>query len=511
MSLPKVVGEGTYGCVHKPALKCKNKNDKKDPNTVSKLMTKKNANEELREFKLIREADKNDEYHLGKPKSCFPDDTFVNKMSIDKCEIFNADGIKDYKLLLLKDGGINLKQFANKMKSQNVTPENKKKMEDFWVECHRLFIGLKDLQLHDVIHHDLKPQNIVYNEDKNRINYIDFGMMKKKSYIIDQVEGRGYWLTQFHWSFPPELGYLNRAYYNKIISKSASERKQHVTKLIEQLKSEWNDEMTDDARAISTFLSETQCGSKQFCYRNFNEYMNDYLITLDTIKETSRNDFIEKSYDSVDIYGLGLSFMTVLNRTSRFIGNKFAKDLAELFYKMYHPNLNLRLTITEGIVLYEKLLEEHILKKQKKQFRDHKIVQETESKKNLDKELKKTNYSDVTLSEKQLVKLTLDPVKVCPEGKEFNPITKRCNKKCKHGVERDSSFKCKKTIRIRCPRGKERNPSTKRCIIKCKTGYKRNLLTKRCLIKCKPGYKRNKQFKCTKTRKKMPSMVSVNL
>ena len=41
MSLPKVVGEGTYGCVHKPALKCKNKNDKKDPNTVSKLMTKK--------------------------------------------------------------------------------------------------------------------------------------------------------------------------------------------------------------------------------------------------------------------------------------------------------------------------------------------------------------------------------------------------------------------------------------------------------------------------------------
>ena len=25
MSTPKVIGEGTYGCVHKPSLKCKNK------------------------------------------------------------------------------------------------------------------------------------------------------------------------------------------------------------------------------------------------------------------------------------------------------------------------------------------------------------------------------------------------------------------------------------------------------------------------------------------------------
>ena len=85
-------------------------------------------------------------------------------------------------------------------------------------------------------------------------------------------------------------------------------------------------------------------------------------------------------------------------------------------------------------------------------------------------------------------------MKACPDGKEFNPLTKRCNKKCKSGFERDISFKCKKTARIRCPRGKERNP-----------------LTKRCVIKCKPGYKRNKQFKCKKTLKKMPSMVSVNL
>lgn len=495
MNKPKIVGEGTYGCVHKPALKCKNKIDKQDPNKVSKLMTKKDANEELKEFKLIREADKDNNYHLGKPNSCFPDDTFINKMSIDECGKFNANNINKYKLLLLKNGGINLKQFAVKMKSQNVTPVNKRKMEDFWTECHRLFIGLKDFQDHDIIHHDLKAANIVYNEDKNRINFIDFGMMKKKSYVIDKLfKGNDWWLAQFHWSFPIELGYLNYFPYRKILAKSSWQNKEHLTNLIRQLKINNHDEMTDEARAISVFLSETRCDSNSFCYKNFNEYMNDYLITLETIKELSHTDFIKKSYDSVDIYGLGLSLMTVLNRTSNFISKEFAQELGALLYKMYHPNLNLRLSVDEATVLYEQILENHILKKQNKQFRDHKLIQETQSKKDLDKELKNTDFDDVTLSEKKVEKLTVDPVKKCPEGKEFNPITKRCNLKCKSGFERDNSFKCKRTTRKRCPRGKEINP-----------------LTKRCILKCKPGYKRDKQFKCKKTRKKMPSTISVNL
>ena len=34
------------------------------------------------------------------------------------------------------------------------------------------------------------------------------------------------------------------------------------------------------------------------------------------------------------------------------------------------------------------------------------------------------------------------PKKNCPENKEFNPITKRCNNKCKDGYVRNSEFKC---------------------------------------------------------------------
>ena len=52
---PKFFREGTYGCVHKPSLKCKDKtiiskyNDK-----ISKIMTKKNALEEMQSYKIGR-------------------------------------------------------------------------------------------------------------------------------------------------------------------------------------------------------------------------------------------------------------------------------------------------------------------------------------------------------------------------------------------------------------------------------------------------------------------------
>ena len=70
----KILGEGGYGCVHKPSLHC----DKVQApnfdynNYVSKLMATKYAEEELREFVTIHKYDPNDDYHLGTPILCSP-------------------------------------------------------------------------------------------------------------------------------------------------------------------------------------------------------------------------------------------------------------------------------------------------------------------------------------------------------------------------------------------------------------------------------------------------------
>jgi hypothetical protein len=96
----------------------------------------------------------------------------------------------------------------------------------------------------------------------------------------------------------------------------------------------------------------------------------------------------------------------------------------------------------------------------------------------------------------------------CPDGKEYNSKTKRCNKNCKPGYARDDKFKCKRQTAKRkqavkasakastasehwsrssrdvppppmksakkCPPGKELNPKTNRCNKTCKNGYARD-------------------------------------
>ena len=62
----KFLGEGSYGCVHKPSIHCKTP---PNPNFdykkyVSKIMKTTNAEEELAEFVTIGNIDPTNEYHL---------------------------------------------------------------------------------------------------------------------------------------------------------------------------------------------------------------------------------------------------------------------------------------------------------------------------------------------------------------------------------------------------------------------------------------------------------------
>ena len=58
---PEVVGEGTYGCVHSPSLKCKDAPAISYLHKVSKLLNLKDAKNELKEYVKVANADKNND------------------------------------------------------------------------------------------------------------------------------------------------------------------------------------------------------------------------------------------------------------------------------------------------------------------------------------------------------------------------------------------------------------------------------------------------------------------
>lgn len=501
--IPKVTGEGTYGCVHYPPLYCKN-SKKRDLDNISKIMTTYDAKKEMKEYVLIENIDRAKQFYLGKPTKCKVGYVESNVEAIEKCKMGDdvLDNYDNYSLLIMKNGGENLKQFAEKMHNMAKNDHNQRKMENFWIECHRLFKGVYEFLENDIIHHDLKPQNIVFNEENFRLNFIDFGLMQKKSKIRSTLNYKGeYWLTNFHWSYPLEIGFLNKSYYRLLLGKNQQERKRMIYEIlkIEQDPKLFQELMAKRsykaklAKAHSVFLNQCFPNSiRKFNNKHIGDisYLDmDYSFLVEEFVEGIVNinlkykDFMEKSLSTVDIYGLGISMLHVLDQTYGFIDKKFASELGDLFYLMVHPNVSIRPLPKQALSMFEVCLKKHVLGKYKKEIKENIIKPMSKETATIDKTMIDTlsvsSLSKFFRKKENVVAVSMK--KECPSEKEYNPITKRCNKKCKNGFVRDSQFKCKKTIKKRCPNGKVRNPKTRRCV-----------------KKCKENYKRNKDFKCVK-------------
>lgn len=453
MSTPKVIGEGTYGCVHKPSLKCKNKPKINNSNIVSKLMTDAYASEELNEFKVIKKADKKENFHLGKPKSCKVENNIDNHLAIRNCSGFNPDLIDNYSLLLLKDGGDDLRKFSKQIKELSSNDANTRMVEHFWLEVSRILFGIKTLHDNENIHHDLKHQNIVYNKDKKRINFIDFGLMTTKSKIIKDAKNSNYDFAINHWSFPIEMKLYNKRTFNEVIQFNSKKLKNYITDNLYDI-TEYHSHFFECILEINDRQSSK--------YKNkVNMFFNNYYQMISNLSSNQYDLFLDKSIETIDTYGTATGLLYVLKNCKKHITDELYKDLKGLFLNMVNFNVFIRDSPEVVVSKYENILLKHdLLKKYNMKFVDH-ILTPGSQPTLIDKPItfkQQTNFLDSIIIQ-------------CPEGKELNPTTKRCNKTCKIDYKRNSNFKC---TRYRCPTGKDLNTRTKRCNKTCKKGYKRN-------------------------------------
>jgi serine/threonine protein kinase len=222
----EIIGQGVYGCIHKPSILCEERPEVgfNYNNYVSKFMLKKDAIKELNEFLIIDSIDTNNEYHLGKPIMCKPNLFFpIEKNAIKKCKRFNFNDIQqnpnNYSLLLLRYGGIDLKEFCSNYLYDYLGQTNKQYNSDiFWVSLKNLFEGLKLFHQHEISHNDIKPQNILFNPTTKEFKFIDFGLMDSFENMKNLSLNNENKLGVFHWSYPLETGLMNNenfVSYNK--------------------------------------------------------------------------------------------------------------------------------------------------------------------------------------------------------------------------------------------------------------------------------------------------------
>lgn len=362
----KVIGEGSYGCVHKPSLKCSKDKKQSYEGKVSKLMKKKYAEEELKENELISKIDKEREYSLGKPHDCKVAVTKSNADAIEQCDDFEKKHIRDYKLLIMNDGGSNLKQFAKKMEGEGNNSSNKSKMELFWIESSRLFYGLSKFCEYDIVHYDLKPQNIVYNDETNRVNFIDFGFLKKKDVVKADMNLSKHRQALWYWYYPFENMFLNRNEFVNFVNKSQKQRSEFIKELVNKV------DTNDDMNHFYEFYDYV--GSK-------NEKTNNAAF-MKVAKSFKMNDYdriVEQSVDNVDSYGVGISLYYVLRKTKHLIDSSLSDELEKVFQNMITALMNNRDNVNVLMRNYEKVLKSSgLLKKYNYKFQDHMIQKQAD-------------------------------------------------------------------------------------------------------------------------------------
>jgi len=499
-----IVGEGSYGCVHKPSIHCKTppKPNFDYKNYVSKIMKTKNAQEELAEFVIMKNIDPTDEYHLGEPILCEPnlDETNV-KADIAKCKHIKIDDIEanpdKYSLLVLKFGGPDLKQLCNKYISQLLAKDKQQRTDNFWLEVHHLIKGLKFFKDNGIIHNDIKPQNILFDSVTGKMKYIDFGLMRTKDEVIKSSKDDNNYLGVFHWSYPFDCGFMDKKDYSKY-NKNKSKRSSYNTSLSNMIvadsKSNPLDLPINNPKSFSilfTYINpENTVPNAATQYGYINAFFDGFNKM---IEEDSYDTVLNFIADSIDIFGLGftLQFMAnCFNRENALSLEDFTR-LSTFFHKMYDFNPSTRVVDIDALLdEYENiLLEIGVLIRLGKSFENNILVNKPPAPKVIMSESKSDSKSPPQhLSPELQAFADKDPIVIsvkCKEGKELNPLTKRCVKKCKEGYERNEKFKCisKKTRKIKsakiksvkkCPEDKELNPTTNRCVKKCKPGYKRD-------------------------------------
>ena len=365
-----VLGEGAYGCVITPSLECDYDIDNDFyKGRVSKFMASKDAAEELREYGLIDTADPSKKFYLGLPKKCNVKNSVTNISAIKKCN-YTKKRFKDlskvkksldkFSLLIMPDGGLNLKQWSDGMFLENNTLANRKIVQKFWVEMHRCFLGLIVFQKHNILHHDIKVLNIVYSQAKNRANYIDFGFMSKRSKIIkNSKDSTNKKLGSAFWSWPLELMFVNRTEFMKYAELSSSEKRKFLNSLYTNI--QYNRDTKDNfCKAFTVLLNIiTKHNSDRVFSTLSNKFFNDFVNTylLEIVPE-NYDAFLEKTVDTIDSYGLGLSLFIVLNNLKHLMDERIYDLMYDCFFHMFTASLKNRYSAEQSLTVYENILQE---------------------------------------------------------------------------------------------------------------------------------------------------------
>jgi serine/threonine protein kinase len=369
----ELIATGSSSCVLTPNIPCK-RNGKMKKDRISKIIYSEDAI-----YESIGEKRMNEKIKKIKGYSSWAVifDEYCKPMKKEILSEYDEEGLSDClddeEHYLVEDfdensymmngmyGGITLdgyfEQVFNKQIKKSTGFNNE--FYDLMRRMEPLFSGLKKMNENNIIHNDIKPNNIVLH--KGVFKYIDFGLSAMKSNkqhfkqrSLDELK-----TNRIYTFYPIEylLYYASQKKLNEELRNIYHGQHRRNYEHLNQVNMLFGSYGTDVYESVSSDLRKKK------------------------IKET-------KMIQSIDVYSLGILvpllflFHTQLWNTKNpsetllkqvIDGNELVKDFFHLFGQMVNPSSNQRITSNDASIQFKRLLKKYHPKKKKNEKKSKKV------------------------------------------------------------------------------------------------------------------------------------------
>ena len=320
--MSKLIGQGGFGCVYHPAITCSG-NVSKNKKFVSKLHVYDNDfKKEVNFGKIIKQIKNYKQFFSPIVKTCPVNLNAIDKKNIGDCQIVDKHSDLEFMLSYIPYiHGPNLDKYIIGFKNH-----------DFFISLINtysfLINSLKILNKNDIIHFDIKGENIIYDSSGPII--IDFGLSFKISDIISSniIELRKYFYTYapsyYIWS--PEIHII--AYIVKNAGLGTSDILFTPDTLNDLL-----DDIVSNNDILEIFSDDFKISYHKSLYNYMKQFINkpDIFIISELIKYNN----------TWDMYSLSILYLKVINKrvSERDVSdNSIYNILSQLFLLNINPD-----------------------------------------------------------------------------------------------------------------------------------------------------------------------------
>ena len=454
-----VIGEGSYGCVHKPSLKCNTSEIVDYTNKISKLLIKKEATNEIKEYSALNKIDKAGKHYMGMPIKCKVKNDDSTMQEIRKCsssDKFTKD-LSNLRLLIMNDGGSSISDiFKNDFKTIS-TEERIVSSELVLIFMYNIFNSINFFIKKKVYHRDIKLENIVFNLKEKKINIIDFGLMDNKHNLTLKANNNNYNLNIIWWSLAPYSLFINKDKFEQ--ARDDSYGGDWFNNFIATHK------LDKDAQLDYFFKRITKNNSlNEATIRPI--LLNELKSNIEKLSTVSHDKYLENVFPLLDVHNLGIIMLELVGYVKPYVKNDtLMTKMLNLGLKMISFDSFNHITIDKSMNEYKKmLLGSKLLEKHNFKMVNNEIIK-IETKKTYEPE----KYPITTVLEK--LNTNIIQIQDSKSKKKISEPTVRKSTTSKH--VRFTSPDIRRTSK-KTPPGKIRNPTTGRFINKPKTQTRKN-------------------------------------